>query len=209
MNRPAWLLALALVLAAPCLATAEPSPPNSTTPSCISLVGSSGGVAAAAGQFTVVIRDLANNPIPGARVTIDVSGHPDLHLCADQLDAAMSVDCVHGTVSKLTDAAGSVQFTLLGGSNGAGGAVTLLGGGRIYWEGTLIAFPTVSAFDLDGSSGVGANDLSAWLTDFGSGNDYGRCDYDCSGGVGANDLSLWLTVFGSGEMAESCGTNCP
>ena len=95
------------------------------------------------------------------------------------------------------------------GSNGAGNAVTLLGGGRIFKNGTLIQFPTVSAYDLDSSSGVGANDLSAWLTDFGTGNPYGRCDYDCSGGIGANDLSLWLTAFGSGTMAISCGASCP
>ena len=48
----------------------------------------------------------------------------------------------------------------------------------------LIGSPTVAAYDLDGASGVGANDLSAWLTDFGSGQPYGRSDFDCSGGVG-------------------------
>ena len=45
--------------------------------------------------------------------------------------------------------------------------------------------------------------------DFGSGVNYGRCDYDCSGGIGANDLALWLTTFGSGTMAQSCVSSCP
>ena len=73
----------------------------------------------------------------------------------------------------------------------------------------LIGSPSISAFDLDGGGGVGANDLSIWLTDFGSGNAYGRSDYDCSGDVGANDLSSWLTVFGSAGSAESCAGVCP
>jgi len=182
---------------------------NSTTPACISLVGSSGGVAATSGAFVVVVRDLANNPVAGATVVIDLSAAPDLSICADQLDAAATVDCAHKTVAKTTALDGSVHFTVLGGSNGGGNAVTLLGGGKIFANGTLLQTPTVSAYDLDGSGGVGANDLSAWLGDFGSGNPFGRSDYDCSGGIGANDLSLWLNAFGSGTMATSCGASCP
>ena len=73
----------------------------------------------------------------------------------------------------------------------------------------LIGSPTISAYDLDDASGLGANDLSAWLTDFGSGFQFGRCDYDCSGGIGANDLSFWLVAYGSGLMAESSTPDCP
>ena len=203
-------LFLLLSLVAPSLALASPpSPANSTTPLCISLVGAYGATPAPIGDFVVIYRDLANNPIPNAQVVIDLSGCPDLFLCADQLDAAAAVDCVHKTVMKRTAADGSVHFNILGGSNGGGNAVTLLGGGRIFANGTQIQSPTVSAFDLDGLNGLGANDLSAWLTDFGSAQDYGRSDYDCSGSVGANDLALWLNAFGSGAMAQSCTSHCP
>ena len=41
------------------------------------------------------------------------------------------------------------------------------------------------------------------------GQPFGRSDYDCSGTLGANDLSLWLSAFGSGAMAESCASQCP
>jgi hypothetical protein len=209
MRRSHVLAVLAVLTPALALAS-PPSPANSTVPSCISLVGTNAAVpATAAGQFLVVVRDLANNPIAGAVVAIDLSGCPDLHLCPDQLDPAVTVDCAHQRVSKVTDGAGRVVFTLLGGSNGAGSAVTLLGGGKIYWDGTLIGSPTVSAYDLDGRTGLGANDLSGWLGDFGSGNPYGRSDYDCSGWLGANDLSLWLNAFGSGAMSSSCGASCP
>ena len=203
-----------VTLAALCLASASiaspPSGANSTAPTCISLVGHTGAAPARAiGEFTVIIRDLANTPMPGAEVSIDLSLCTDLRLAADQLDPAALVDCVLHKVTKFTAADGSVKFTVLGGSNGAGNATSLVGVGKIYWGRVLIGSPTVSAYDLDDASGLGANDLSAWLTDFGSGFQFGRCDYDCSGGIGANDLSFWLVAYGSGLMAESSTPDCP
>ena len=187
-----------------------PSAANSTAPACFSLVGSLAGVPDnAAGQFTVIVRDLANNALNGASVVIDLSGCLDLAICNDQLDANATVNCGAKTTRKFTDALGHVTFTILGGSNGGGNASTLLGGGKIFANGTLIQTPTVSAFDLDGAGGVGANDLSAWFGDFGSGNNYGRSDYDCSGTIGANDLSIWFGEFGAGTSASSCAVACP
>jgi hypothetical protein len=208
--RKATLLTAAGLLVASAAMAGVPSPGNSTTPGCITLVGSLAGVPdAAAGQFTVVVRDLANNPLNGASVVIDLSNANDIAICDDQLDVNALVNCAAKTTRKFTDVTGSVTFTVLGGSNGAGNASTLLNGARIYANGTLIASPTAAAYDLDGASGVGANDLSAWLTDFGSGQPYGRSDYDCSGTIGANDLSLWLTEFGAGTSAASCAVACP
>jgi len=208
--RKATLLTAAGLLVASAAMAGVPSATNSTTPTCVTLVGSLSGVPdSPAGQFTVIVRDLANNPLNGASVVVDFSGCLDIAICDDQLDANALVNCGAKTTRKFTDALGSVSFTILGGSNGAGNASTLLGGGKIFANGTLIQTPTVAAYDLDGSSGVGANDLSAWLTDFGSGQPYGRSDYDCSGGIGANDLSFWLTEFGAGTSASSCAVSCP
>jgi len=209
--RKATLLSAAgMLLIASAAMAGVPSAANSTTPACITLVGSLAGVPdAAAGQFTVTVRDLANNPLNGASVVCDFSGCLDIAICNDQLDANATVNCGAKTTRKFTDALGHVTFTILGGSNGAGNASTLLNGGKIFANGTLIQQPTVAAYDLDGGSGVGANDLSAWLTDFGTGNPYGRSDYDCSGGIGANDLSFWLTEFGAGTSSASCTVACP
>jgi hypothetical protein len=208
--RKATLFTAAGLLIASAAMAGVPSAANSTTPACITLVGSLAGVPdAAAGQFTVIVRDLANNPLNGASVVIDLSNCLDLAICNDQLDAAATVNCGAKTTRKFTDALGSVTFTVLGGSNGAGNASTLLSGGRIFANGTLIQSPSVAAYDLDGANGVGAADLSAWLTDFGSGNSYGRSDYDCNGTVGAGDLSFWLTEFGAGTSAASCAVSCP
>ena len=190
--------------------TARANPPmccNHSVPACISLVGSNGASASTSGEFTVTVRDLANNPLPFALVTVDLSNAPDLRLCADQLDPDLVMDCAGARASKLSDANGVVHFTLLGGSLGP--AVSFLNAGAIYLEGTLIGAPSVSTFDLDGASGLGANDISVFLSDFGSGNAYGRSDYDCSGSIGANDFALWFAAFGSGMQALSCGSSCP
>jgi hypothetical protein len=187
-----------------------PSCGNSSMPACIRLVGSDGTNASSMGTFSVVIRDLANNPMSGMLVVVDLSNANDMHLCGQQLAPGIVVDCPNGQAKAYTDANGWATFTLLGGSNGAGNATTLLNGGRVYaFGGTLCGTPTVTAFDLDGQSGVGANDLSAWLGDFATGNPYGRSDYDCSGGLGANDLSFWLSAFASGTQFVSCVTSCP
>jgi len=209
--RKATLLTVAGLVAASASFAGVPSPANSTVPACVPLVGSSLGVVDAAGAISITVRDLANNPLNGASVVIDLSGCTDLAICdqAGQFDPAALVNCAAKTSRKFTDALGAVTFTVLGGSNGASNATTLLGGAKIYANGVLIASPTASAFDLDGSSGVGANDLSAWLGDFGSGTPFGRSDYDCSGGIGANDLSIWLVAFGSGASTASCAVACP
>jgi hypothetical protein len=209
--RKAMLLTAAGCLIASAAMAGVPSPGNSTVPPCISLVGSLAGAPDAVGTFTVTVRDLANNPLNGASVVVDLSGCTDLAICSDQLDAGALVNCAAKTTRKFTNLAGQVSFIVLGGSNGSGNATTLLGGAKIYANGTLIGSPTAAAFDLDGSNGVGINDLSVWLTDFGTlGNPaFGRSDFDCSGSVGINDLSVWLTEFGNGTSAASCAISCP
>ena len=195
---------------AACTAHADgvPSPANSTVPACVMLVGHEGTEASFLGRFEVIVRDLANNPIGGEPVTFQMPGAPDLFIGGEQFDPAVVVDCAQKRVTKITDAAGRVQFSVVGWSNGVGGPVSLSHVGRISSANLgLLGIPSVAAFDLDGSGGVGANDLSVWLEDFVLGQPVGRSDYDCSGTVGANDLSVWLGAFGSASMSQS-GT-CP
>jgi hypothetical protein len=187
------------------------SPGNSSVPMHITLVGSHAGMPDAVGSFTIIVRDFTNNPLNHRAVDVDLSGCTDLVICSDQLDAAATVDCAAKRISKFTDVTGSVSFTVLGGSNGSNKATTLLGGAKIYATGTLLRLPTASALDLDGSNGVGINDLSVWLDDFGApGNPpYGRSDFDGDGRLDINDLSLWLTAFGARGSVEGCAASCP
>jgi pimeloyl-ACP methyl ester carboxylesterase len=183
---------------------------NSATPASIRLVGALNGVPdAVAGQFKIVIHDLANNPINECVVVIDLSNCADLAICSDQMDPGAPTNCAAKTVRKFTNALGEVTFTLLGGSTGSGHASSLANSARIFGNGELLATPSASSFDLDGSGGVGAGDLSVWLGDFGSGMNWARSDFDGSGTVGAADLSEWLAVFGSSSSSQSCTTSCP
>jgi len=187
-----------------------PSAANSTAPDLIRLVGTNGSAPdAAAGQFTIVARDLANNPLRGCVVWLDFSNCPDLEICTDQMDPGATTNCTAKAIQKIGNDLGEVTFTVLGRSNGAGHAASLAGSGRIVVNGALIRLPSVAAFDLDGMGGVGAGDLSVWLGDFGSGSAWSRSDYDGDGSIGAGDLSQWLSVFASGASLTSCAASCP
>ena len=186
-----------------------PSPSNSTVPSHIRLVAGNGiQPSIAFGEFEVVYRDLANNPMPGAIITV-VLPNPDLRLCAEQPYPGVQVDCAGRRAWAITDAAGRARFTLLGGSNGAGGATTILSGAQIYADGVLIGGPRASAFDLDGAAGVGGSDLSVFIEDFASGQPWQRSDFDGSGSIGGADLAVWLSAFSSGTQVVSCASTCP
>lgn len=199
-----------VVLAHTARASGIPSPANSSVPTLIRLVGANGTTPdAASGQFTVVMRDLANNRMPGFPVVLDLSACPDLILCSAQMDPSTVVDCAARTVSKITDASGGVTFTLLGHSTGAGHTLSLAGSAKLFGNRVLMGSPSVATFDLDGTGGVGAGDLSAWLGDFGSGTAWQRSDFDGDGQITANDLSAWISVFGAGSSTQSCGLACP
>jgi len=202
------LLSLTLLLAADGARALppEPSPQNCTVPSCITLVCTDGSVPSAIGTFDVVVRDLATNPMSGVSVTVDIGSAWDLRICSQQLPDVVA-NCSAGTVRGVTDANGRVTFTLLGGGT-ASASSSPAHAGRVFANGFEIGTPSVNTCDLDGKSGVGANDLGLWLTDFGSGTHPARADYDCSGTVGANDFSFWLTAFGSGSQAVSCAAPC-
>jgi hypothetical protein len=216
--RKATLLTAAGLLAASAAMAGVPSAANSNVPSCVSLVGSAAGVPDALGTFTVTVRDLANNPLSGASVVVDLSACLELSLCNDQLDANALVNCASKTTRKFTDGLGQVTFTVLGGGTFipvpppgfAKPASTFIGGGRIFANGTLIGSPTVAAYNLDGQLGVAGGDLAVFLTDFASGQPYGRSDFDCNGAIGGGDLSFWLTGFaGLGSLTFCSTTSCP
>jgi hypothetical protein len=204
--RKATLFAVCGVVAASAAFASVPSPANSVSPACIALVGNAAGVIDPAGNFTVTVRDLANLPINGSLVVVDVSAASGLQLCTTAA-AGLTVDCATQTVRGFTGAGGTITFKIAGHANNTGGNQPPYGtynSGKIYADGVLLGSPSVQAYDHNGS-GLGATDLSAWLGDFFGGNSPSRSDYDCGGSLGATDLSRWLTVFfASGSLA-----NCP
>ena len=209
---PGVVLALALTAHPAGASTAcVPSVDLSEAPSSITLVGSAANLPDPAGRFVVVVRDCAGNRANGASVVVDFSQCPDVILCLDQLDPTPGalVNCLAKTTRKFTDVTGTAVFTILGSGNGAGSATSIGGCARITANGQLLKTARAATLDLDGTGGAGINDLSVWLTDFGSGVSYARDDFDHNGAVGINDLAVWLTDYASGASTQSCTSTCP
>ena len=188
----------------------DPGPTNSSVPACIGIMGHNGsGVLDPLSQFTVIHRDLANNPIAGAMIVIDFSAVGELRLCADDHDPNVIVDCAARTVSRLTDANGVATFRIAGWSLAAPATPgSPYNDGKIFANGILLGSPTIQIYDLD-RNGLGASDLSFWLSDFFSGNNAARGDYDCTGSLGAGDLSRWLTVYFASGSSANCSPEGP
>ncbi len=211
------LLVLALgVLAHPALSQI-PSSTLHTLPAFIPLVGHDGaGNADPAGEVQVIVRDIGGNRLPGIPVRFDLSRCTDLRIAAVQPFPGLTVDCSGRVVSAISDAEGIARFRIVGGAlnpSGAPGASFLA---AMVWVGGENVSPvgkTVCAFDQNGLNGVDANDLSAWLADYGAGLLVGRSDYDGSGALGPNDLSRWILLYFGGGSSQGAGSlpggTCP
>jgi hypothetical protein len=141
-------------------------------------------------------------------VEVRILNCPGARLSSNAYLAGATIRCdTHGALAT-TDNNGEVRMTIVGGGTAGGPA----GAGpcvQIYASGVFLGFATLAYPDMDGSGGVGANDLALWLGDFGSGEDIGRSDYDGTGLLTANDLSMWLGIFGAGGSFQSAAAYCP
>lgn len=197
-----------LAMASPAL-SGVPSSGTSTLPPRIFIVGWNGTVPdAPAGEFAITVRDLGGNPVVGSTVMVDFSPITELRIATSMMDAAAFTNCPHRYVRRATDAAGVAKLTVMGRANGLSPQLGELRA-NIYADGVLLGSVPVSIFDLDGAGGMGANDVSLWLGDYGSLQYYGRGDYDGNGRLGANDLSLWIGILGAGGSSLSVTTVCP
>lgn len=207
MNRT--LLAAALLWLVPHSAHAVTSPGNSTLPAFVLMVGLREGVAdTTVGAFTIVARDAAGVPEPGKTIEFRILNCPAARLASDQRQAGVSTRCATHGVTAVTDANGMVRFAVVGGSEAQG----LHGMGpcaQVYSNGLAIGTVRIAYLDLDGSEGLGANDVSIWLADFGTGEPIGRSDFNGDTLLTADDLSVWLTVWGEGRQVESPAAYCP
>lgn len=213
VRRVALLTVCGLTVAAAAMASV-PSPGNSTKPSFVDVVGMSSTTPDARGTFTVVVRDIGNNPIANSQVVIDFGACTDMNLCQAVVGSQV-LDCPTRTVRAFTNAAGSVTFTVVGAAKNTGGAAGPgLGCVNILADGVSLIHATATEFDENGAiaaNGVEVTDLSAWLKDLGTGNYFGRSDYSHSGAVDIVDFSILLNVLGAGTSGNGCfgATYCP
>jgi len=131
------------------------------------------------GDWTLTVRDFANNVIAGSTVVIDFSGCSDIQVSCDQLNAATGqTDLAGKKVSGTTNAAGNFTFKVQGGSNAVLVAGNVTSGGTnqgvacavVYADGVPMTVPLgnlkVSAYDVNGAgAGVTGTDAALVLAE--------------------------------------------
>jgi hypothetical protein len=188
---------------------AVPSAANSRIPSHILLVGRSGDLAdTSSGAFLVVVHDAANNPVVNSTVEVRILNCTGARLGSQPYDDGSSIRCGTAGETRPTDIHGEARFTLVGGGTpgsppGTGPCV------QIFASGVALGTASLAYLDQDGTGGLGANDLTLWLTDYGLGEPISRSDYDGDGMVSAADLSLWLTIWAQAASSQSPASYCP
>ena len=211
--RKAMLLASAGALLATNALAAVPSPADSSVPCGLNLVGTTGGVADSRGEFSIVIRDLAHNPIPGSAVTIDFNAcSVDIRVCSVQPVAGVTADCsgAVGEINAVTDGAGTVTLRIVGGARNtaAGSPAAGFQCATVFADGVNMGNINVGAYDENGGTGVNPADIAVWLPDSFDVDFEGRSDFNCSGTVNPADLASLLGVSLGGGSAASCSAYC-
>jgi len=173
----ALFLSLTLAFAGAFVAHADvPDPRNCVADS--NLVASPGGGFA----YTVLLRDAANQPLPGATVVLDFTTAPGIVLCADQ-------DVDHdGRIFATTNAIGSATFYVKAGGNSSG-RVTV----GTALDVVVRARPRTT--DFDGDLDVDGADRTALAGMVGTSGPAG--DFDKNGIVNAADQALFEQRFGN------------
>ena len=192
-----------------------PDPANSDCPGpAILIVGQNGAVADPLGEYCVTIRDFTNTPVENALVTINFSNCGDIQLCTDQLDPAITVDCIAQTLNRHTDAAGRACFRVIGTRRDFDCATKSSSCVEVFWDGTFICALYAPVFDLVPEAGPGLTgaDLSRFLHLFLDCGVYlTAIDYNHNGVSDGDDLSQWLTAFFRAGSSVACppAARCP
>jgi len=181
MNRAASVSLLALALAvgtAAAVSSAVPSAANSSLPPCMVFCPIGDAPYINIPAFTVVVRDIANNVIPGSTVVLDFSGCPQAYICPQIPLDPYTVNPTTRTLSRVTDASGSVTFPARVGGTGPAGCA------KVFADGVLLKTYALASFDQDGNGQVVSvigNDDPIFASKLGTVDP--TADFDCSGGV--------------------------
>jgi hypothetical protein len=135
---------------------------------------------------------------------------PDVKISSTSQAAGITANCGAHTITGVTNGTGQLTLSVVG--NSAGGppfAPTITGSClAVTADGVALSNVRVATADLDGSSGVGALDISICFGDKVHFPTFARADMDNTGTVDALDISA---VFGYETHLGSTasGTACP
>jgi len=193
MSRWKLTLAAMLTLAAPgglygptaSFALDVPSPANSDVPDCL--------VACPEGEilYRITVRGFANNPIPGASVTLDFGACPVFPYCGPN-GGPYQVDVANKMISRSGGGDGVADFNLA--LRGTCGDIVV----KVYADGVLLDNVRLPVMDQDGNGVVGPDDVLIATAKIG-GSDR-SADVDCSGSITAADVDI---------IAAHNGHECP
>jgi hypothetical protein len=230
--RNAALLCVAGILVASAALANVPDPAKSSLQSSyIAVEGQTGGQPdncsdGRCANFTVTVRDFANNVIAGSTVVVDFSGCSDIQIACSQLNAVTGQSYLAGKkVSGTTNASGQFIFKVQGASNAAptAGNTTTAGTNagvpcaQVYADGVpLTPSLIVAAYDVNGSGAVSSADASL-VTAEGLKIALGaqaraRDDYNNSNSVTSADASIATSMglqAGLGTGSQITGPYCP
>jgi hypothetical protein len=129
--------------------------------------------------FTVVVRDIANNPVANSLVKLDFSACPYFHHCP----LLPGVNDAARTISAISDANGVARFAMSMGGTCLGSAV------RISADNQPLGTRSLVSPDRDGDLFPSLLDEAAIQAAQGTSDP--SCDLDCSGLVDAADLAIF------------------
>lgn len=220
--RATWTIiaasACVCLLAGGAAAQGLPEPSNSiigngTSHERINLSAFLGGTAADSlspgTTLQVLVRDLANNPVPNVLVALDFTGaYTDVRISSVQAFHGESVSASPGgpkRIENTTGADGRVVFAVTGGGapDGAPHGPQQV---RVYANGVMLGTIGAGSYDRDGVGGQDPADLSAFATDYFSGMHPERSDFDGNGTVGFHDLALFAQYYFGGRLTSATGS---
>lgn len=176
------LCALALAAMASRSAAAVPSPTNSSTPACLAPCPMGDA------SFLVVVRDLANNPVGGSTVVIDLSQCPGAFICDGLGSDPYITDKPNRMLHATTDASGTIEFHPRLGGTGAPGSV------RVYADGVLLHAYALASPDQSGNGLVVSiidPDDAIFAAKLGTSDP--TADFDCDGTVNLTDQQYFFS----------------
>ncbi len=182
------------------------------------------------GNFSVTIRDIANNLIAGSEVVIDFSACTDIRLSCDQLNSTTGQTYLAGNkIMGVTNALGQFNFKVQGAANAAPTTSNTTSPGipistacaQVYADGIgLTPALIVVAYDVNGLgspvgavNGADASLVAAEVVKIGLGAlAHPRDDYNNSNSVTGPDASIsaqMVVQAALGTGSQNVGAFCP
>jgi hypothetical protein len=136
--------------------------------------------------YDVSVRDINNFPVANARVVLEF-GATGIRLYAAQ-NAGTTLDCVQRTLSRMTNAVGTVNFAARIGRFDNTNSI------RVSADGVLLGFVPGRSTDIDGAGGQ--TSLSDFvLFSYNYGTPAQETDYDLNGMTGLGDFILFTSEY--------------